>query len=116
MVYGQEKLIPDEKELDELLNLIAWAWDTEEMSAKQIAKELKFGEPEPEGYPNLKPYHVYYFVQRYGKEYGMYPRKKIKKEAKEEKQQAEAKMGVLHTNDMPYEVAHYLRERGLLVE
>ncbi len=114
MVYGQEKLIEDEKELEEFLNILSWAWD-EGWNAKKIAKELKFGEPKSIGYPNLKPHHVYYFVQRYGKEYGMEPRRKLKKEKKEE-QQTEVKNGVPYTSDMPYEVAHYLRVRGLLVE
>ena len=114
MVYGQEKLVPDEKELEDLLNVLSWAWD-EGWSAQKIAKELKFGEPEPEGYPNLKPYHVYYFVQRYGKEWGMEPRRKLKKE-KEEEQQTEVKVGVPHANDMPYEVVNYLRGKGWLLE
>jgi len=114
MVYGQEKLFPDEKHLHNFLEELEWAWTLEEMSAKQIAKTLKFGEPEPEGYPNLKPYHVYYFVQRYGKEWGMEPRRKLKK--KEEEQQTEVKNGVPYTSDMPYEVANYLRGKGLLVE
>ena len=115
MIYGQEKLFPDEKHLHNFLEELEWAWTLEEMSAKQIAKELKFGEPEPEGYPNLKPHHVYYFVQRYGKEWGMEPRRKLKK-VKEEEQQTEVKNGIPYASDMPFEVAHYLREKGLLVE
>ena len=114
MVYGQEKLFPDEKHLHNFLEELEWAWTLEEMSAKQIAKTLKFGEPEPEGYPNLKPYHVYYFVQRYGKEWGMEPRRKLKK--KEEEQQTEVKIGVPHATDMPFEVVNYLRGKGWLLE
>ena len=114
MVYGQEKLFPDEKRLRMFLDELEWAWNLEEMTAKQIAEALHFGEPEAYGFPNLKPQHVYYFVQKYGKEYGMEPRRKLKK--KEEDQQTEVKNGVPYTTDMPFAVANYLREKGLLVE
>jgi len=115
MVYGQEKLFATKEELNDFMKHLTWAW-VEGMSAKQIAKELKFGEPEPEGYPKLKQHHVYYFIKKYGHEWeGVEPRRKLKKEEKEE-QQTEVKNGVPYTSDMPYEVAHYLRERGLLVE
>lgn len=112
MVYGQEKLIEDE-ELDDFLNALGYFWDCG-YSAKKIAEEMRFGQPEPEGFPHLKPHHIYYFVQRYGKEWDMEPRRKLKK--KEEEKQTQVKYGIPYANDMPYVVAHYLRERGLLIE
>jgi len=114
MVYGQEKLVADE-ELEDFLNALGYFWDDMEYSAKQIAKEMHFGEPEPEGFPHLKPHHVYYFVQRYGKEWGMEPRRKLKKK-KEEEQQTEVQRGIHHLTDMPFEVVNYLRGKGLLIE
>ena len=110
MVYGQEKLFPNKEELDNFIEELTWAWD-EGWSAKKIAKEMKFGEPEPAGYPKLKVQHVYYFIKKYGKEWGVEPRRKVKK-----KPQTEVQKGIPYTNDMPYEVAHYLRGKGLLVE
>ena len=102
-----ETLIPDENELKEFLDILSWAWDTEEMSAKDIAKYLKFGEPEP-GYPQLKVQHIYYFVKKYGEEYGMYSRRKIKEK--------EVQVRIPYAKDMSLEVAQYLRGKGLLVE
>ena len=107
MVYGQEKLVPDEH-LEDFLNCLAYGWDCG-WSAQRIAKEMGFGEPDGTFYEKLKPHHVYYFVQRYGKEYGMEPRRKLKKEK-------ENQVGVPYTNNMPYAVAQYLRSQGLLVE
>lgn len=112
MVYGQDNLIP-EKQLENFLNGLAYFWDTCGYSATRIAREMNFGLPEPEGYPNLKPHHVYYFVQRYGGDkYGMYPRRKLKKKKEETKQV----QGIAYREDMPFQVEHYLRERGLLIE
>ncbi len=120
MVYGQEKLISSDEELDWLLEEIAFFWN-KGLSAREVAKEMWFGETAIKeakergvkvgdiGYPHLKTRHVYYFVQKYGKEYGMEPRRKVKE--KEEVQEC-----VPYANDMPLDVAQYLRGKGLLVE
>jgi hypothetical protein len=112
MVYGQEKLIPDEY-LEDFLNCLGYGWDCG-WSAQKIAKEMGFGEPDGIFYEKLKPYHVYYFVQRYGKEWGMEPRRKVKK--KEEEKQTEVQYSVPYTNDMPFIVANWLRGKGWLLE
>jgi hypothetical protein len=70
-VFGQEKLISDEH-LPDFLNCLAYLWE-EGLSGKKIAEEMGFGEPC--GYPNLKVEHVYYFVEKYGKELGLKSRK-----------------------------------------
>jgi hypothetical protein len=77
LVFGKEPLVPKE-ELPDFLNALSYFWD-EGLSAKQIAKEMRFGEPQPHGWPNLKPEHVYYFAEKYAKEYGFKPRKKMTK-------------------------------------
>jgi hypothetical protein len=115
MVYGQDNLVPDDDELDWLLEEIAAFWN-EGLSAKEIAEKMWFGETAIKeakergfkvgeiGYPHLKTRHIYYFVQKYGKKYGMLPKRKLKKEPEEE-QKEEVKNGVPYTNDMPFEVA-----------
>jgi len=126
MVYGKEKLVPDDDELDWLLDEIAYFWN-EGLSTKEIAEKMWFGETAVKeakergfkvgeiGYSHLKTRHIYYFVQKYGKEYGMLPRRKLKKKPKEE-QKEEVQVGVPYANDMPLDVAHYLRGKGLLLE
>ena len=84
MVYGQQKLVPDEY-LEDFLNGLGYFWDMG-YSAQKIADEMGFGEGDT-FYGNLKPCHVYYFVQVYGKEWGMEPRVKHKKK-KEVKENA----------------------------
>ena len=114
MVYGQEKLVEDEILEDFLIDLSEW-WN-EGLSVKKIAEEMEFGEHATKcsGFPELKPHHIYYFVQRYGKEYGMKPRRKPKKK-EEEKPQTEIKVGVPYANDMPPSVLVYLRAKGWLL-
>ena len=112
VVYGKEKLFTDEKELDEFMKFLTWHWE-EGYTAKQIAEEMGFGKPE--GYPKLKVYHVYYFIKKHGYEWeGVEPRKKWKKKVKVEEEQVQQK--IPFTNDMPFEVARYLRSQGLLIE
>ena len=114
MVYGKEKFFPNEKELHDFMQELTFCW-TEGFSAKKIAKEMKFGEPEPEGYPKLKIQHIYYFIKKYGYEWeGVEPRRKVKKEP--EKEEKKVQVGIPHLNDMPYEVVHYLRTKSLLIE
>lgn len=105
MVFGKEKLIPDE-ELGYFLNGFAYAWN-EGWSAKKIASEMGFGEPDGTFYENLKPHHVYYFASRYGEEYNLKPR---------HKQKATKTEGIPYSKDMPQDVAKYLRLRNLLFE
>lgn len=105
MVFGQEKLIADD-ELEDFLNALGYFWDCG-YGAKRIAKEMHFGEPEPEGFPNLKARHVYYFVQRFGESWGMEPRRKQKKEAPK---------GISYSKDMPVDAVKYLKVKGLLFE
>ena len=116
LVFGQEKLIPDDQ-LESFLSHLSWAW-IEGMSAKEIAKEMKFGEPEPEGYPQLKTHHVYYFAEKYAEEWEMEPRRKLKKKEPqtEEPKQTEVLSGIPIKNDMPFLVVQYLRNHNLLIE
>jgi hypothetical protein len=102
MVFGQEKLIEDEH-LEDFLNCLGYGWDCG-WSAKKIAKEMDF---ESLG---LKPYHVYYFAEKYRVSHGFTPRQKIKKKSKPPAN------AVPYTQDMPPNVAEYLRSQGLLVE
>ena len=102
MVFGQEKLIEDEY-LPDFLNALGYFWDCG-YSAKRIAQEMDFDEL------GLKPYHVYYFAKKYREEYGFTPRQKIKKKSKPPAN------AVPYTQDMPPNVAEYLRGQGLLIE
>ena len=112
MVYGQEELFETEEELNEFMQHLTWAW-VEGWSANKIARELKFGEPEPEGYPKLKPQHVYYFITKYGHEWeDVEPRRKLKKKEEE----TEVKQRIPYSADMSFEVANYLRGKGWLLE
>ena len=127
MVFGKEKLVED-KELESFLEELSWGWE-EGHSAKQIAKDMKFGEPEPYGYPLLKTSHVYYFAKKYAEEYGMEPRRKTKKEEedqKEKKPEAKEKQQKYidprfphryhkWTPDIPDCVADSLRRSGYLL-
>jgi hypothetical protein len=106
MVFGQEKLIEDDK-LKDFLNLLGYYWD-EGYSAKKIAKVLEFGVPGTMC-EKMKTYHVYYFAEKYRDEYGFTPRGKKKKNEP-------SKNAVPYTQDMPPDVANYLRAQGLLLE
>ena len=105
-----QELVPANT-FDWLIDEIAYYWN-KGLTAKEIFKEMQFGKYAPEngGFPDLQVRHIYYFVKKYGKEYGIIPRKKQKKKEKE------VQVGVPHTTDMPFEVAHYLRKTGQLVE
>ena len=103
MVFGQEKLIEDEH-LEDFLNCLGYGWDCG-WSAKKIAKEMDF---ESLG---LKPYHVYYFAEKYRDEYGFTPRTKSKK-----KEDKPPKKGIPFDPNMPPWYAQHLRDKGLLDE
>ncbi len=118
MVFGKERLVPT-NELDWFLDEIAYYWN-QGWSAKKIAEEMGIGEEYAKkdaekygvpfgtvGYPELKVRHIYYFVERYGKAYGMTPRRKHKTNA--------SKTQIPHFPDMPTETANYLRDKGLLI-
>jgi hypothetical protein len=101
MVFGQEKLIPD-KHLNDFLNCLGYGWDCG-WSAKKIAEEMGF---ESLG---LKPYHVYYFAKKYRDSHGFTPRGKTKKDEPPANT-------IPYDENMPPNVAEYLRSQGLLVE
>ena len=113
MVYGREKLVPDEY-LDDFLNCLGYGWDCG-WSAKKIAEEMGFGEEgDTSFYGKLKPCHVYYFVQVYGKEWGMEPRVKHKKKADKLENAVVYKVPISAT--MPFAVSNWLRNNGFLIE